>query len=513
MDVPGAAGLPGPAPHLVLRRLEPGGGPGAPGPDPHDEVEVLETPDGVTVTGRTCLPLEALPALVAAREPGRPRWTWDCATRWYPSLLRRRRPGRAVLGPAPDPRPAARLAARGAGAGRGLGAVGPAAGRRQHRLGPVRRARPARPRRPRRAAPAEGGAGGRRPPRSRPAGRGRVLRRAGRRRDDRRRAALARRGPRRGAHRPARPAPARRPPARRARAAARRRSATPSAPPGSTPTPPAPCSRPSTGPGWPSRTPAPWTLQQLDHPVGRAAARLQEARPAARRQRLAVAGHLGRRRPVPDRLPRRRGGHRALVLARRRRAHGPRAAAAGGGGRRRLAPGRRPTPRSSSPASWPGWPGDRAMAAAGRGTDLYAGMVASGAVATRAEAKLGIIGAMYGGTRGESGRMVARLAQRYPAAFALVEEAARAGERGEVVRTLLGRGSPAAARRLDGAGRRGAPLRPGRGAAAPVVGPLHPQLRRPGHGRGVGARLARAAAQPAAAHRRRAGPRTSGRGW
>ncbi|MFA6299221.1 MAG: hypothetical protein WC642_08645, partial [Nocardioides sp.] len=32
--------------------------------------------------------------------------------------------------------------------------------------------------------------------------------------------------------------------------------------------------------------------------------------------------------------------------------------------------------------------------------------------------------------------------RRYPAAFGLVEEAARAGERGQVVRTLLGRGSP-----------------------------------------------------------------------
>lgn len=90
-----------------------------------------------------------------------------------------------------------------------------------------------------------------------------------------------------------------------------------------------------------------------------------------------------------------------------------------------------------------GMSGDAAMVEAGRGRDLYQGMVDSGAVATRAEAKLGIIGAMYGGTRGESGRMVTRLAARYPSAFALVEEAARAGERGEVVRTLLGRGSPA----------------------------------------------------------------------
>ena len=89
-----------------------------------------------------------------------------------------------------------------------------------------------------------------------------------------------------------------------------------------------------------------------------------------------------------------------------------------------------------------GMSGDAAMAEAARATDLYQGMVASGAVATRAEAKVGMLGAMYGGTRGESGRMMPRLARRYPRAIGLVEEAARAGERGEVVHTLLGRGSP-----------------------------------------------------------------------
>jgi DNA polymerase-1 len=86
--------------------------------------------------------------------------------------------------------------------------------------------------------------------------------------------------------------------------------------------------------------------------------------------------------------------------------------------------------------------GDLAMAEAARATDLYQGMVAGGAVATRAEAKVGILGAMYGGTRGESGRMLPRLTRRYPRAIGLVEEAARAGERGRVVHTLLGRGSP-----------------------------------------------------------------------
>ncbi|MGZ4571570.1 MAG: bifunctional 3'-5' exonuclease/DNA polymerase [Blastococcus sp.] len=89
-----------------------------------------------------------------------------------------------------------------------------------------------------------------------------------------------------------------------------------------------------------------------------------------------------------------------------------------------------------------GMSADAAMAEAARAADLYEGMVAGGAVATRAEAKVGMLGAMYGGTRGESGRMMPRLTRRYPRAIGLVEAAARAGERGEVVHTLLGRGSP-----------------------------------------------------------------------
>ena len=91
-----------------------------------------------------------------------------------------------------------------------------------------------------------------------------------------------------------------------------------------------------------------------------------------------------------------------------------------------------------------GMSGDRALARSARGADLYQGMVDDGAVASRNDAKLGLLGAMYGATSGESGRMVAGLTRRYPDAFGLVEEAARAGERGEVVRTLLGRGSPGA---------------------------------------------------------------------
>jgi DNA polymerase-1 len=89
-----------------------------------------------------------------------------------------------------------------------------------------------------------------------------------------------------------------------------------------------------------------------------------------------------------------------------------------------------------------GMSGDTVMAEAARAADLYQGMVDSGAVATRADAKIGMLGAMYGATRGESGRMMPGLTRRYPRSIGLVEEAARAGERGEVVHTLLGRGSP-----------------------------------------------------------------------
>lgn len=86
--------------------------------------------------------------------------------------------------------------------------------------------------------------------------------------------------------------------------------------------------------------------------------------------------------------------------------------------------------------------GDRAMATAGDGRDLYDGVVASGAVETRQQAKGAMLGAMYGATQGEGGRLVPRLARAFPDAIRLVERAARAGERGEPVTTLLGRTSP-----------------------------------------------------------------------
>ena len=85
---------------------------------------------------------------------------------------------------------------------------------------------------------------------------------------------------------------------------------------------------------------------------------------------------------------------------------------------------------------------DKAMAEAARGQDLYAGVVASGAVATREEAKYAVLGAMYGATTGDSGRLVPRLRKVYPRAMHLVDSAARTGEDGGVVSTWLGRSSP-----------------------------------------------------------------------
>ena len=85
---------------------------------------------------------------------------------------------------------------------------------------------------------------------------------------------------------------------------------------------------------------------------------------------------------------------------------------------------------------------DSAMVEAARGRDLYEGVVRSGAVATRDEAKYAVLGAMYGATTGKSGQLVPRLRTVYPRAMGLVDEAARTGEQGGVVSTLLGRGSP-----------------------------------------------------------------------
>ncbi|UFU02042.1 bifunctional 3'-5' exonuclease/DNA polymerase [Ruania suaedae] len=85
---------------------------------------------------------------------------------------------------------------------------------------------------------------------------------------------------------------------------------------------------------------------------------------------------------------------------------------------------------------------DDALAAAGQAGDLYQGLVDRGIMATRAEAKVAMLGALYGATTGEAGRLMPRLIRAYPRATAVVEEAARTGEAGGTVHTWLGRTTP-----------------------------------------------------------------------
>jgi len=85
---------------------------------------------------------------------------------------------------------------------------------------------------------------------------------------------------------------------------------------------------------------------------------------------------------------------------------------------------------------------DQRLARAARGGDLYQGLVDEGVVETRAKAKVAMLGALYGATTGDSGQLMPRLIKAYPRGTGLVEDAARAGERGEVVTTWLGRSSP-----------------------------------------------------------------------
>ncbi|WP_285475650.1 bifunctional 3'-5' exonuclease/DNA polymerase [Amycolatopsis sp. NBRC 101858] len=100
--------------------------------------------------------------------------------------------------------------------------------------------------------------------------------------------------------------------------------------------------------------------------------------------------------------------------------------------------------------------GDRRLADVAAATDLYARLgeaLFSGARWVplspdddrddRARAKIAMLSAMYGGTSGEAGPLLALLRQRFPDAVSYVERAAQAGERGERVRSRLGRTSPA----------------------------------------------------------------------
>lgn len=90
--------------------------------------------------------------------------------------------------------------------------------------------------------------------------------------------------------------------------------------------------------------------------------------------------------------------------------------------------------------------GDRRLADVSRSEDLYTSLAAElhrGAAAEhRPNAKIAMLSAMYGGTAGEAAATLALLRRRFPAAVSYVENAASTGERGEAVRSRLGRTSP-----------------------------------------------------------------------
>ncbi len=85
---------------------------------------------------------------------------------------------------------------------------------------------------------------------------------------------------------------------------------------------------------------------------------------------------------------------------------------------------------------------DPGLVAATAEGDLYTALAreALGRPEARAEMKVALLSAMYGGGAGSPA--LAALRRRFPAALALLEDAASTGERGGTVRSVLGRTSP-----------------------------------------------------------------------
>lgn len=86
------------------------------------------------------------------------------------------------------------------------------------------------------------------------------------------------------------------------------------------------------------------------------------------------------------------------------------------------------------------------MEVAGRESDLYQSVSDRAFSGDREQAKLAVLGAVYGQTSGDGLKNLAALRRRFPKAVAYVDEAARAGEEGRLVRTWLGRTCPPAVR-------------------------------------------------------------------
>ncbi|MFI6337893.1 bifunctional 3'-5' exonuclease/DNA polymerase [Streptomyces sp. NPDC050535] len=91
------------------------------------------------------------------------------------------------------------------------------------------------------------------------------------------------------------------------------------------------------------------------------------------------------------------------------------------------------------------------MEVAGRESDLYQSVSDRAFSGDRAQAKLAVLGAVYGQTSGDGLKNLALLRRRFPKAVAYVDDAARAGEEGRLVRTWLGRTCPPAVGASDAA--------------------------------------------------------------
>jgi DNA polymerase I len=83
--------------------------------------------------------------------------------------------------------------------------------------------------------------------------------------------------------------------------------------------------------------------------------------------------------------------------------------------------------------------------------DLYKAVSDQAFSGDRAKAKIAVLGAIYGQTSGDGLKNLAMLRKRFPLAVAYVDDAARAGEEGRLVRTWLGRTCPPAGAPLDAA--------------------------------------------------------------
>lgn len=111
------------------------------------------------------------------------------------------------------------------------------------------------------------------------------------------------------------------------------------------------------------------------------------------------------------------------------------------------------------------------MEVAGRESDLYQSVSDRAFSGDRDQAKLAVLGAVYGQTSGDGLKNLAALRRRFPKAVAYVDEAARAGEEGRLVRTWLGRTCPpAAGAGEDAAEEAGIPLGEGDGESAVADG-------------------------------------------